>query len=165
MFVFQFYSNFDIWVSKNRYGLAASMFFFSNHYSGSETPFFFFSILELFGRRRGYCVIHVTINSYFVRLLWWLCLQHKGLKNELKNRKKAYKSWSHISITNTLLVHIYIFLYIYIYTGCPKKKTPFWSLITASDFEMQTFTSNHSKKEIFIFLMYCLDGFLKHIAS
>ena len=33
------------------------------------------------------------------------------------------------------------------YTVCPKKMTLFWSLITALDFNIQFFTSNHSKKE------------------
>ena len=37
------------------------------------------------------------------------------------------------------------------YTGFPKKRTPFWSLITASHFKIQTFTSNHSEKEVFHF--------------
>ena len=38
------------------------------------------------------------------------------------------------------------------FTGCPKKKTLFWSLITASDFKIQTSTLNYSKKEVFNFL-------------
>ena len=36
-------------------------------------------------------------------------------------------------------------------TGCPKKMTWFWSLITASDFQIQTFTSNYSQKEVLNF--------------
>ena len=42
--------------------------------------------------------------------------------------------------------------YIYIYAGCLNKRTRFWLLITASDFKIQTFTSNHSKMEVFNFL-------------
>ena len=36
--------------------------------------------------------------------------------------------------------------------GVPKTRTWFWSLITTSDFTIKTFTSNHSKNEVFNFL-------------
>ena len=38
------------------------------------------------------------------------------------------------------------------HTRCPKKRTWFWLLITASDFKIQTLTSKHSKKEFLHFL-------------
>ena len=42
-------------------------------------------------------------------------------------------------------IHIYI-------QGVPKKRTWFGSLESASDFNIKTFTSNHSKKEILHYL-------------
>ena len=41
---------------------------------------------------------------------------------------------------------------IYIIQGVPKKRTRFLKIITASDLEIQTFTSNHSKKKVILFL-------------
>ena len=49
--------------------------------------------------------------------------------------------------------------------GVPKKKTRFLSLITASDFKIQT-TSNLSKKEVLNFVFDVLFmQFVKHIIS
>ena len=39
-------------------------------------------------------------------------------------------------------------------------------MVTASDFEIQTLTSSHSKKEVLhYFFMHCLGGFVKHFVS
>ena len=62
----------------------------------------------------------------------------------------------------------------YIYRG-PNKRTRFWLLITASDFKIQNFTLNHSKKGVLNFVFdvffgvfretYCIKGCDKNVSQ